>query len=82
MQATALAYFKRFYVNNSCLEYDPAKIMPTCIYLACKVWYGPILLAVTLPAHPKSMATVVSCCDCLHQTMHMHIQPNILKIHF
>lgn len=36
-QATATAYFKRFYVHRSCLEHDPARIMPTCIYLAAKV---------------------------------------------
>lgn len=35
--ATAAAYFKRFYVRRSCLEHDPSRIMPTCIYLAAKV---------------------------------------------
>jgi len=37
VQATALMYFKRFYTVHSCLEYDPARIMPTCVYVACKV---------------------------------------------
>ncbi|GBF89062.1 cyclin-H1 [Raphidocelis subcapitata] len=31
--ATATAYFKRFYVQRSCLEHDPSRIMPTCIYV-------------------------------------------------
>ncbi len=36
-QATAIVYFKRFYTINSCLECDPARTMPVCIYLAAKV---------------------------------------------
>uniref|UniRef100_A0A383VC47 Cyclin-like domain-containing protein n=1 Tax=Tetradesmus obliquus TaxID=3088 RepID=A0A383VC47_TETOB len=33
----ALLFFKRFYVASSCLEHDPMRVMPTAIYLACKV---------------------------------------------
>ncbi|KAI8476117.1 MAG: cyclin-like protein [Monoraphidium minutum] len=36
VQATATAYFKRFFIRRSCLEHDPARIMPACIYLAAK----------------------------------------------
>jgi hypothetical protein len=36
VQATAAAYFKRFYIQRSCLEHDPSRIVPTCIYLAAK----------------------------------------------
>lgn len=39
LQSTALQYVKRFYTRHSCLEYDPARIVTTAIYLACKV--GP-----------------------------------------
>ncbi|GFN97433.1 cyclin-h [Plakobranchus ocellatus] len=41
---TALAYFKRFYVFNSTMDYNPKDIMLTCAYLACKVeeFYVPI----------------------------------------
>ncbi|KAJ1208807.1 hypothetical protein NDU88_004190 [Pleurodeles waltl] len=34
---TACMYFKRFYLNNSVMEYHPRIIMLTCAYLACKV---------------------------------------------
>lgn len=36
VQSTALVFFKRFYTQASCLEHDPLRVMPTCIYLACK----------------------------------------------
>ncbi|NXS62215.1 CCNH protein, partial [Brachypteracias leptosomus] len=34
---TASMYFKRFYLNNSVMEYHPRIIMLTCAFLACKV---------------------------------------------
>nr|CAG4643286.1 EOG090X080D [Ilyocryptus agilis] len=34
---TALHYLKRFYVNNSVMNYPPKEILVTCVYLACKV---------------------------------------------
>ncbi|XP_058126575.1 cyclin-H [Anopheles coustani] len=34
---TAFHYFKRFYLNNSAMDYHPKEILATCIYLACKV---------------------------------------------
>ncbi|CAM4556542.1 cyclin-H isoform X2 [Lepidochelys kempii] len=34
---TATMYFKRFYLNNSVMEYHPRIIMLTCAFLACKV---------------------------------------------
>ncbi|TMS04131.1 Cyclin-H [Larimichthys crocea] len=34
---TAIMYFRRFYLNNSIMEYHPRIIMLTCSYLACKV---------------------------------------------
>ncbi|ENN72736.1 hypothetical protein HUJ04_013351 [Dendroctonus ponderosae] len=34
---TAFHYFKRFYIQNSVMNYHPKEIMVTCIYLACKV---------------------------------------------
>ncbi|XP_040841949.1 cyclin-H isoform X3 [Ochotona curzoniae] len=34
---TACMYFKRFYLNNSVMEYHPRTIMLTCVFLACKV---------------------------------------------
>ena len=37
LQSTALQYMKRFYTQYSCLEHDPHRIMPTAIYVACKV---------------------------------------------
>ena len=35
--ATALHYFKRFYLGNSILDYHSKEILVTCVYLACKV---------------------------------------------
>lgn len=37
VESTALQYVKRFYTRHSCLEYDPARIVTTAMYLACKV---------------------------------------------
>ncbi|CAF0715310.1 unnamed protein product [Brachionus calyciflorus] len=34
---TSIAYFKRFYLRNSCMEYHPKDIFLICIYLACKI---------------------------------------------
>lgn len=34
---TAFHYFKRFYLNNTPMNYHPKEIMATCVYLACKV---------------------------------------------
>lgn len=34
---TALMYFRRFYLNNSVMEFHPRTIMLTCAYLSCKV---------------------------------------------
>ncbi|XP_061478025.1 cyclin-H isoform X1 [Rhineura floridana] len=34
---SACMYFKRFYLNNSVMEYHPRIIMLTCAFLACKV---------------------------------------------
>ncbi|XP_057511201.1 cyclin-H1-1 [Actinidia eriantha] len=36
IQATALIYFKRFYLQWSVMEHHPKHIMLTCIYAACK----------------------------------------------
>eukprot|EP00033_Pygsuia_biforma_P004654 GCRY01005101.1.p1 GENE.GCRY01005101.1~~GCRY01005101.1.p1 ORF type:complete len:350 (-),score=71.34 GCRY01005101.1:788-1837(-) len=33
---TALMFFKRFYVDNSVMVYDPKLIMLVCVYIACK----------------------------------------------
>lgn len=34
---TAFIYMKRFYLNESCMEYHPRNIGVTCAYLACKI---------------------------------------------
>ncbi|XP_076853807.1 cyclin-H isoform X3 [Brachyhypopomus gauderio] len=36
-KGTACMYFRRFYLNNSLMEYHPRTIMLTCAYLSCKV---------------------------------------------
>lgn len=37
IQATAILYLKRFFLNWSVMEHDPKQIMLTCIYISCKV---------------------------------------------
>ncbi|XP_064472202.1 cyclin-H-like [Ornithodoros turicata] len=34
---TSFHYFKRFYLNNSVMDYHPKHMLVTCVYLACKV---------------------------------------------
>lgn len=34
---TSAHYFKRFYVNNSIMDFHPKGVLVTCVYLACKV---------------------------------------------
>lgn len=37
IQATAIIYFKRFYLQWSVMEHQPKHIMLTCIYCSCKI---------------------------------------------
>ncbi|XP_019646824.1 PREDICTED: cyclin-H-like [Branchiostoma belcheri] len=37
VMATASAYFKRVYLQNSVMEHHPKIVMLTCVYMACKV---------------------------------------------
>ncbi|XP_020407645.1 cyclin-H1-1 isoform X2 [Zea mays] len=37
IQATAIIYFKRFYLQWSVMEHQPKHIMLTCVYASCKV---------------------------------------------
>jgi len=37
VQGTAIMYYKRFYLNNSPMDYHPKEILVTAAYLACKV---------------------------------------------
>ncbi|WJX63347.1 Cyclin-H1-1, variant 4 [Trifolium repens] len=37
IKATALVFFKRFYLQWSVMEHQPKNIMLTCIYAACKI---------------------------------------------
>ena len=34
--ATAITYFRRFYLVRDFCEYDPRNVGPACLYLACK----------------------------------------------
>jgi len=37
VKGTSFHYFKRFYLNNSVMNYHPKEILVTAVYLACKV---------------------------------------------
>lgn len=47
-QNAALVFFKRFYSQASCLEHDPLRVMPTCIYTACKVRRGGVVVVMAV----------------------------------
>ncbi|EDW73070.1 uncharacterized protein Dwil_GK16840 [Drosophila willistoni] len=34
---TAFHYFKRFYLNNTPMDYHPKEILATCVFVACKI---------------------------------------------
>ncbi|KAJ1921042.1 CCA tRNA nucleotidyltransferase, mitochondrial [Mycoemilia scoparia] len=36
VMATAMTFFKRFYIHNTVMDYNPKNIMATCVYLATK----------------------------------------------
>ncbi|GAA5934803.1 TFIIH complex kinase subunit CCL1 [Sporobolomyces koalae] len=42
VQATAMSYLKRFYLNNKVMDYHPKNIMLTCVFLATKTENFPI----------------------------------------
>ena len=48
--ATAVVYFRRFYMSNSFVEHDPRLVAPGCLYLAAKV--SGLRDGVTSAAHP------------------------------
>ena len=37
VKGTAFHYFRRFYLNNSVMDFHPKEILVTAVYLACKV---------------------------------------------
>ncbi|XP_033624941.1 cyclin-H-like [Asterias rubens] len=37
VKGSSCAYFKRFYLRNTVMDYHPKFIMLTCVYLACKI---------------------------------------------
>eukprot|EP00744_Colponema_vietnamica_P018272 GILI01025783.1.p1 GENE.GILI01025783.1~~GILI01025783.1.p1 ORF type:complete len:401 (+),score=100.86 GILI01025783.1:162-1205(+) len=37
VQATSIAYLKRFYLYHTVMDYPPKDLVITCVYLACKV---------------------------------------------
>eukprot|EP00741_Cyanophora_paradoxa_P006416 tig00001001_g6218.t1 len=66
--ATAMVYFKRFYIKNSLLSYDPRLIAATSLYVASKVEECPLqakLLCVKVrtvdPAFNYGVADVLEC---------------------
>jgi len=45
VQATALTFFKRFFLSNSMLDFDPKVVLMACVFLAGKVEYEYIRLS-------------------------------------
>ncbi|KAI9101273.1 cyclin-like protein [Phlyctochytrium arcticum] len=54
VQATAMAFFKRFYLLNTVMDYDPKLYLMTCLFLATKVEHSHISLENFLAKIPKS----------------------------
>jgi cyclin H len=58
VQHTAITYLKRFYLNYSCMDYHPMKILITCTLLACKIeehYVSPQRLAEKLSTSPGQL---------------------------
>ncbi|XP_071098327.1 cyclin-H-like [Haliotis cracherodii] len=74
---TAINFMKRFYVNNSVMDYHPRDIMLTCVYLACKVeeFYVPIGQFVgNLKGNREKFADIVLGFELLlMQRLHYHL---------
>ncbi|KAJ3191772.1 hypothetical protein HK101_007426 [Irineochytrium annulatum] len=56
VQSTAITFFKRFYLANTIMDYDPKLILLTCLFLAAKVENAHIPLADFLAKVPKAPA--------------------------
>ncbi|KAI8907129.1 cyclin-like protein [Entophlyctis helioformis] len=54
VRATAIAFFKRFYLNKTVMDYDPKVILITCLFLSTKVENAMIPLSDFLAKIPKS----------------------------
>ncbi|KAH9244214.1 hypothetical protein BASA81_018394 [Batrachochytrium salamandrivorans] len=54
VQATAIVFFKRFYLNNTVMDYDPKIILMTCLFLSTKVENSLMSLDEFLSKVPKS----------------------------
>lgn len=53
VEATAIAYIKRFYLKNSVMEWHPKSIMPTCLFLAAKTTNHPVPIDVFVKKFEK-----------------------------
>ncbi|KAJ3009152.1 hypothetical protein HKX48_008139 [Thoreauomyces humboldtii] len=54
VQATALAYFRRFYLRNTVMDYDPKYYLMTCVFLSTKTENQSMRLEKFLANIPKS----------------------------
>jgi hypothetical protein len=57
--ATAIAYFRRFYLVNSLVKFDPRTIMIACAYLAGKTEECRVGVTELLTVHPKATRDIV-----------------------
>lgn len=54
IECSALCLFKRFYIEASVMEYDPAQILITCLFICSKIEHQPLSLTDFLNKIPKS----------------------------
>ncbi|KAI8850498.1 hypothetical protein BC829DRAFT_442103 [Chytridium lagenaria] len=85
VQATAITFFKRFYLNNTIMDYDPKLILLTCLFLAAKVEnsHMPLtdFLAKVPRAPPAEMILELEFILCKGLGFHFMVQPLKWPLH-
>jgi cyclin H len=78
VMGTAVAYYKRFFLHNSVMDYHPKDIMYPCVYLACKVeefnvTIGQFVANMSLFEPDEAVDLVLSQELLLMQMLHYHL---------
>ena len=69
VEATAITFFKRFFLRNSFMEHDPVKITMASLYLACKAEENYLSVRDFLQLFSKATNETISVEDILLQEM-------------
>lgn len=75
LAATAMVYFRRFYLNNSLLKHDPRVMMLACILLAGKVEESAVSTRELLKVNPRiQLEDILHAELSLMQGLHFHLK--------